>query len=379
MEVLDMRAEDWRALGFGLLVVSFTACDAADVTGPTDVSSTSTTTVTGTTTPTNLTRSKDHPFFQGVYLGDANTTPERVAGALADFSTMVGQKPSLVKSFHDLDADFSANGWAGRLLREIDRASATNYIALDLNWSGRSGSLLDAINSGAADAALARTAQNISGVGSTVLVELAWEMNGNWNYAWQGVSNGADQDAPAKYAAAWRHVVNVFRAQGATNVRWVFNPNTGNSVAAGSPRGSSWNWWKNYYPGDAYVDYVGGHGYNGPQTFGTSYHDFNSLFFGADSDNMIADMMSQLPNKPIILGEIGMEENANKGAWIRDAYTRMLQDPRIAGAVWFNMNKEADWRIESDATSLAAYRSVMSTTAVAATFSETAGMAVATR
>jgi hypothetical protein len=103
------------------------------------------------------------------------------------------------------------------------------------------------------------------------------------------------------------------------------------------------------------------------------------LFFGTDSDGMIADMMAQLPNKPILLGEIGMEENAKKGEWIRDAYTRMLNDPRIAGAVWFNMNKEADWRIESDATSLAAYRSVMTTPAVAASFVETPGMAVALR
>ena len=365
-----MRAADWRALGFGLLVViSGAGCDAASVMSPSTEAPTSTTSTTETTNTTNLTRSKDTPFFQGVYLGDANTTPERVAGALGNFSTMVGQKPSLVKSFHDLDADFAASGWAGRLLREIDRASATNYLALDINWANRaSGSVLDAINSGAADAAIARAARNIATAGNTVLVELAWEMNGNWNYSWQGVENGADRNAPAKYAAAWRHVVDVFRAQGATNVRWVFNPNTGNSVQGGSPRSSSWNWWKNYYPGDAYVDYVGGHGYNGPRTFGTQYHDYNSLFFGADSDGMIADMMAQMPNKPILLGEIGMEENAQKAEWIRDAYTRMLADPRIAGAVWFNMNKEADWRIESNPSALAAYRNALTGGIVATAF-----------
>jgi hypothetical protein len=76
---------------------------------------------------------------------------------------------------------------------------------------------------------------------------------------------------------------------------------------------------------------------------------------------MLRDMKQRYPNKPIILGEIGAEETPghDKGEWVRQAYEQMLRDPQVVGAVWFNMNKEADWRINSSAGSLAAYRVAM--------------------
>jgi hypothetical protein len=197
-------------------------------------------------------------------------------------------------------------------------------------------------------------------------------MNGYWDSAWQGVENGANATAPAQFASAWRRVVTVFRREGASNVRWVFNPNTGNAVTHSSSGASNWNWWKNYYPGDDWVDYVGAHGYNAPRAFSMPYQDYTSLFYGPDADNMLRDMLAQLPNKPILLGEIAMEADARKPEWIRDAYDRMLADPRIAGAVWFNMKKEADWRVDSDPASLAAYRDALAQRGVATAYTEPA-------
>lgn len=321
-------------------------------------------------------------FWSGAYLGDAATTPEKVGGAIADFAAMTGKRPALVKSFHRLDADLAATGWAGRVLRAISDAGSTNYLALDFDWNGRpAGSLLDAINRGAADAMIDRAARGIATVKGQVLVEAAWEMNGNWAYGWQGIANGSDTQAPAKFVAAWRRVADRFRAAGATNVRWVFNPNTGNPLGAGS---SHWNWWGNYYPGDGYVDYIGAHGYNGPKVFGTAYHDYTALFGGADGDYILRDMKARFPNKPIILGEIGAEEVAghDKGAWVKDAYARMLADPQIVGAVWFNMNKEADWRVNSSPAALAGYRAALQPVQVAEAYDDSRvapGVMVASR
>jgi hypothetical protein len=320
-------------------------------------------------------------FWSGVYLGDAETTPDRVAGAIGEFAALTGKRPALVKSYHRLDADLSAAGWAGRVLRAVQDAGPTNYIALDLDWQGRAaGSLLDAIARGEADAHIDRAARGLALLHDVVLVEAGWEMNGNSGYPWQGVANGADRSAAPKYVAAVRRVVDRFRAAGATNVRWVFNPNTGNPLAASGAGSSHWNWYANYYPGDAYVDFVGAHGFNGPRAFGAPFHTFDEMFNGADADRVLADMKQRYPAKPILMGEIGSEEvsGRDKGAWVRDAYDRMLRDPQIAGAVWFNMHKEGDWRVNSSAASLAGYRAALQPALIAERYDDSvvAGSAV---
>src|SRR6185503_14688316 len=56
-------------------------------------------------------------------------------------------------------------------------------------------------------------------------------------YPWSGTD-------PSLYRAAFRHVVEVFRSEGADNARWVWSP-------AGEARALD------FYPGDDVVDYVG--------------------------------------------------------------------------------------------------------------------------
>jgi hypothetical protein len=70
-----------------------------------------------------------------------------------------------------------------------------------------------------------------------VLVRWAQEMDLYGRYPWS-------VDDPAMYRAAYRHVVSIFREQGATNIQWVWSPsgNAGSDV---------------YYPGADVVDYVG--------------------------------------------------------------------------------------------------------------------------
>jgi hypothetical protein len=37
-------------------------------------------------------------------------------------------------------------------------------------------------------------------------------------------------------------------------------------------------------------------------------------------------------------------------------FSTVARDPRIEGLVWFNINKETDWRINSSPAALAAFR-----------------------
>jgi len=302
------------------------------------------------------------PFFGGAFLGDEVSTPERIGGAIRDFASLTGKQPALVKTFHDLTCDFSAAGWCGRVLRAVGETGSTNYVALDVRWAGGPRSrVLDPLNSGTADAEIARVARQIASVGTVVLVEPAWEMNGNWDYAWQGAVNGSNTDAPRKYRDAWRRIVDIFRREGASNVRWVFNPNVGNPVTRTATGSSHWNWYANYYPGDAYVDYVGAHGFNAPRLWGGPWQSPAEMLDGASGDHMLSDLAKRYPQKPIIIGEISSDESGDgaKGRWIRDAFRTLRAHPNVVGAVWFHMDKEADWRVNSSASALDAYREAM--------------------
>jgi endoglucanase len=301
-------------------------------------------------------------FAHGVYLGDAETTPERVAAAISDFAALTGHSPALVKSFHNLGADLSEAGWAGRVLREVDRVGAANLVALDLSFPGSpEKQLLAAIAEGRADQAIARAARGVAAISRTVLVQPGWEMNGNWGYPWQGVENGGDAAAARAFVAAYRHIVDIFRREGASNVRWVFSPNTGNPVALGSGPGH-WNWYGNYYPGDDYVDFIGVHGFNGPSVWGGPWRSFGRLMDSREMDHFLSDAAMRY-GKPILIAEFASQEPAGGGSgkadWIAEAYRQMLDRPEIAGAVWFNQRKESDWRIDSSSGALAAYRAAM--------------------
>jgi hypothetical protein len=316
--------------------------------------------------PTNLAPAPaepaaDRPFFTGVFLGDAESTPERIVPALDAFERLTGDRPALVKTFHDVSCDFTAAGWCGRVLRGIAGAGATNYVALDLGWpDAPAAGLLAAINAGEADAHLAAVARGIRSLETVVLLEPAWEMNGDWRYAWQGVENGGE-GAPAAFVAAWRRIVGVFRREGATNVRWVFNPNVGNPVSRAPTGPAHWNWYGHYYPGDDFVDYVGAHGFNAPRVWGGPWHTFAGMVDGPDADHMLSDLAARFPHKPILIGELASDEGAGtaKAEWIRDAYRTMHAHPGVAGAVWFHMDKEADWRVDSSPSALRAFREAM--------------------
>jgi cellulose synthase (UDP-forming) len=101
----------------------------------------------------------------------------------------------------------------------------------------RPGPVLDRLVAGTYDddvRALARVARESGG---PVLVRWGHEMDLSGLYPWAA-------NRPDLYRAAFRHVVSVFRAEGATNVLWVWSP-------AGEPGASA------YYPGADVVDYVG--------------------------------------------------------------------------------------------------------------------------
>lgn len=186
-------------------------------------------------------------------------------------------------------------------------------------------------------------------LGGPVMLRPMHEMNGNW-YPWCGTVNG---NTPAEYVRAWKHIHDIFEAEGATNVTWVWSIN--HESVPSTPK----NRYAAYYPGDRYVDWTGISGFN----FGTTsaYSAWES--FGHWYDEPLAYLATL--SKPICVAEFGcVEQGGNKGAWITDAFKEMSADKRIKAIVYYNAREQdarttQDWRITTSARAQNAYRAAV--------------------
>jgi hypothetical protein len=223
-----------------------------------------------------------------------------------------------------------------------------------LAWEPEDGALPDPVNQsgytlasiidGSHDALLTIWASQIAAWGRPLLLRFAPEMNGNWN----PYSEGVNTNTAGQYVQAWHHVHDLFVADGATNVAWVWNPNV--DFAGSVPLDG-------LYPGDAYVDYVGLDGYNwGTSQSWSTWQTPQQVF-----DPTIADVRT-FSDKPILLTEVASTEvGGNKAQWIGQFFAWLKGTPDVTGFVWFEFNKETDWRVESSRASRAAFISGLKT------------------
>jgi hypothetical protein len=208
-----------------------------------------------------------------------------------------------------------------------------------VNWEPHTPTLDDIIN-GVHDAMLHMRASSAKALGKPFFLDWGAEMNGNWS-PWSGSNNGS---SGAKYIAAYRHIHDIFVADGATNVVWAWCPNV-----TDEPR-VAWNETMNYYPGDAYVDWTCVDGYNWGTTNGGGWQTFPQVF-----TTIYAKLATK--GKPILIGEMAStEEGGDKGQWIAGMVPALKSNfPLIKGLVWFDINKETDWRIASSTGSRDAF------------------------
>jgi len=102
----------------------------------------------------------------------------------------------------------------------------------------------DQVADGKQDAYLRAQADAVKSYGGPVFIRLDWEMNASWYPDWNMPGVGT-----AEFIAGWRHVYEIFQQQGVTNAAFVWCPTLWNGPGGLSP--TAW------YPGDAYVDWVG--------------------------------------------------------------------------------------------------------------------------
>lgn len=161
---------------------------------------------------------------------------------------------------------------------------------------------LQRIIDGEFDEELKQWAGDAKAVGFPLMVEFGTEVNGDWfgwNGVWNGVWNGGAEEGPKRFKDAYRHIVDLFRAQGADNITWVFHVN------AGSYPDEEWNSMTAYYPGDEYIDWIGISVY-GPLTpkEGRSYWET----FTEIMDAYYPELCAISAEKPLVVLEFGVVE-----------------------------------------------------------------------
>ena len=82
------------------------------------------------------------------------------------------------------------------------------------------------IVAGDCDAYIDKWAAAAREFGRPLLVSFACEPNSDW-FPWSGHDNGGEHGGgPELYKRAYRHAVDRVRAEGATNIAWVFHANS---------------------------------------------------------------------------------------------------------------------------------------------------------
>lgn len=198
------------------------------------------------------------------------------------------------------------------------------------------------IAAGSLDDDLRRWGTSLANWRHPLLLRFAQEMNGTW-YPWSVDMSG---NTGADFRAAWARMHSVLRAQGAKNVRFVWAPNV---VTTGASN------FENLFPGHDRVDYLGLDGYNWGDVAGRRWQSASELFVPS-----LRTLRSLDPDHPILITEVASAEGPDptmKAQWIRDFFAIVESDSQIAGFVWFQMDKERDWRFNSTPASTEAFRS----------------------
>jgi hypothetical protein len=182
--------------------------------------------------------------------------------------------------------------------------------------------------------------------GHPFFLRFAHEMNGNW-YPWSTGAGNPDHNTPAQFIAAWRHVHDIFRLAGATNVIWVWCVNT--DFPGSTPISQD-------YPGNAYVDWIALDGFNWGNTPGHHWQSLAQVF------GPIYSEVTRLTTKPLMIAETGSAETGgNKAGWITQGFLADLPQklPRVRAAMWFDEDLLPGISVNSSAAALAAFRAVV--------------------
>ena len=154
---------------------------------------------------------------------------------------------------------------------------------------------------------------------TSIMVRVGHEMNDPYRYPW-----GPQNNKPKEFIAAWQHIHDVFKQQSVENVVWVWSPHP------------AYGLFTDYYPGDAYVDFVG----SGVLNYGTAATWSKWWTFKEILGNYYGQLSSF--NKPIMVSEFGsLSVGGDRDKWFSDALDSMPQRyPAVKAIIFFNYSDD---------------------------------------
>ena len=263
--------------------------------------------------------------YFGVYDKDNPHSYRRIN----QFAQAAGVKPNIVLYYAGLSGGLQMS------LADLAQANGAT-VAIYLDPVGRTGKgvSLSKIVNGHYDSHLKYFADQVRTFGRSVIISFGHEMNGDW-YPW-----GYTKQSPAIWVKAWRHIVNLFRKEGADNVTWMWTIN-GLSPGEGPIR----DWW----PGDKYVDWT---------AFDAYYYHADQTFTSTFGPTIAA--IRKITKKPILIGETAVGQVAGQAAKIPGLIAGVHR-ARLLGFIWFDIPQSGsiyhqDWRLETNPAALTAFR-----------------------
>ena len=264
------------------------------------------------------------PSGRASYLGVYENGAPPGYTPIADFAKAAGRQPNLVGYFSGWAQPFATS-----FARKLRDHGEITVVQIDPNFANVAG-----IAAGQYDEYLRSYADHVRDFGHSVVLGFGHEMNAAW-YPW-----GYRHVPAPTFVAAWRHVVTLFRRQGAENVTWLWTINA--DLASTGPIAS---WW----PGASYVSWVGidGYYYRPADTF--------ARVFGRTTDQV-----RTFTRAPVLLSETAVGPAAGQSVKIRDLFAGM-SSYKALGLVWFDNTQHdgvyhQDWRIEDSPSAEAAFK-----------------------
>ncbi len=348
------RGTGLRLLGLillpGVLTITLTAAGGHHHGGspPTTTTSTTTTTTKGS--------------GSGIALGFTSFQPTPPDG-VASYQSAIGSLPDFYEWFEPWPNSEAGAGTtdATAPLYLASQASMmeSDHLTPIISWGTNDIPLIDIVN-GDYDAYLADTVALVETYPGNVYIRLDWEMNGTWSGYNPYNSDQPAGTTPATFVAMWQHIVSYFQNAGVTNVKWIWAPNVDGGLSGCDASGSTTGCMAQYYPGNAYVNYVGLDGYNDASVWQTPQQIFAAPY--SELEGITSD--------PVIITETSSLEATSsqaragdsKATWIGQLASYLPALGNIAGVCWFNQtallnNVETNFQVDTSASALSAWKS----------------------
>lgn len=262
-----------------------------------------------------------------------------VETSVTTWEQTIGRRFDIVLMYYDFsgrngpgwfpDADLASLGGSRILL--VDWESRDFAAGTDLRWADIAAGRYDA-------AVVVPAARRVRAYGAKIMLGFDHEMD----------LSHAKHGTAAEYVAAYRHLRDVFAAEGVDNVVWTWVP-SGYVAYGNGPHV------KSFYPGSTYVDWVGYDPYNYNTCHQNAWRTFDATvkeFYDWTARNGMAD-------KPLLLQEYGLhvDGDARSRQWYRDIDDVLRKRPRIKALV--RWDSDVSWctvRIDSAAGMVEEFR-----------------------